>query len=142
VVGRELSWRWSVAALAWVEMARTALDRRAMIRVYFSEADLARVMFGIEPDPLWVAALGARALGDRPIPQAARRWRRQAAVTLRPSMRPLFKLIAPTGQFPGFLTPELAEPGLEPAVAQLIETPADIIRGQLEPWLPARSSPG
>lgn len=112
-----------------------------MIRVHFSEADLARVTFGTEPDPLWDAALGARALGDRPIPQAARRWRRQAAVNLRPSMRPLFKLIAPTGQFPGFLTPELAEPGLEPAVAQLIETPADIIRGQLEPWLPSEIEP-
>jgi hypothetical protein len=56
-------------------------------------------------------------------------------------MRPLFKLIAPTGQFPEFLTPNLEESGLEPAVAQLIETPADIIRGQLEPWLPSEVEP-
>jgi hypothetical protein len=107
-----------------------------MIRVHFGDGDLARVAFRTEPDPLWDAVLGARALGDRPVPPAARRWRRQAVTRLRPSMRPLFKLISPTGQFPDFLTPEPAEPGLEPAIGLLIDTPADVIRAELGPWLP------
>jgi DNA-binding transcriptional ArsR family regulator len=51
-------------------------------------------------------------------------------------MRPLLKLIAPTGQFPDFLTPEVPVPGLDAAVEVLMDTPAEVLRGQLEPWLP------
>ena len=52
-------------------------------------------------------------------------------------MRPLFKLIAPAGQFPDFLTPEVGAPGLEPAVQVLMGTPAEVVRDELGPWLPA-----
>ncbi|WP_433014193.1 winged helix-turn-helix domain-containing protein [Kribbella sp. CA-294648] len=112
-----------------------------MIRIHFSADDLARVTFPAEPEPLWEAALAARALGDRAIPPVARRWRRQVAPLIRPSMRPLFKLISPAGQFPDFLTPEVPTPGLEPAVAMLMETPASAVREILEPHLPAEVDP-
>lgn len=112
-----------------------------MIRIHFSAGDLARVTFPAEPEPLWEAALAARALGDRAIPSVARRWRRQVAPLIRPSMRPLFKLIGPAGQFPDFLTPEVETPGLEPAVAMLMETPAEVVREVLEPHLPAEIDP-
>ncbi|ADB29601.1 regulatory protein ArsR [Kribbella flavida DSM 17836] len=112
-----------------------------MIRIHFTAADLGRVVFPAEPEPLWEAALAARALGDRAIPPAARRWRRQAGPLVRPSMRPLFKLIAPAGQFPDFLTPEVPAPGLDPAVEVLAGTPADEVRDQLGPWLPAEPEP-
>lgn len=112
-----------------------------MIRIHFGAGDLARVTFQPEPEPLWEATLAARALGDRAIPPVARRWRREVAPLLRPSMRPLFKLIGPGGQFPEFLTPELPTPGLEPAVAMLMDTPASVVRDVLEPYLPAEIEP-
>lgn len=112
-----------------------------MIRVHFGTDDVARVRFETEPDPLWEAALGARALGDRPIPQAARRWRRQAVTRLQPAMRPLFKLIAPAGHFPDFLTPELPDAALGPAVELLMDTPTEVITAELEPWLPPDVEP-
>lgn len=112
-----------------------------MLQVHFSPEDLARVTFQTEPDPLWEAALGARALGDRQIPQAARRWRRHAVGRVRPAMRPLFKLIAPAGQFPDFLTPQLDDTGLEHAVEALMDTPVEVIRAELEPWIPAEREP-
>lgn len=112
-----------------------------MIRIHFTAADLGRVVFPSEPEPLWEAALAARVLGDRAIPPAARRWRRVAAPRLRPSMRPLFKLIAPGGQFPDFLTPEVDTPGLESAIEVLSDTPAEIVRDELGPWLPAQVEP-
>lgn len=108
-----------------------------MIRIHFTVADLGRVTFPAEPHPLWDTALAARALGDRAIPPVARRWRRDVGHRIRPSMRPLFKLIAPTGQFPDFLTPEVPAPGLEPAVEVLMNTPAAVVRDELGPWLPA-----
>lgn len=108
-----------------------------MIRVHFTAADLGRVTFPVEPHPLWEAALAARALGARSVAPGVRRWRRTAAPRVQGSMRPLFKLISPGGLFPDFLTPEVAAPGLEPAVEALMETPASVIRDELEPWLPA-----
>lgn len=108
-----------------------------MIRIHFTAADLGQVTFPDEPQPLWEAALAARALGDRAIPPVARRWRREAGRRVRPSMRPLFKLIAPAGQFPDFLTPPVPAPGLEPAVEVLMNTPSEVVRAELGPWLPA-----
>ncbi|MFG1818645.1 ArsR/SmtB family transcription factor [Kribbella sp. NPDC049174] len=147
-----------------------------MIRIHFSAADLGRVTFPDEPEPLWEAALAARALrsralgeralgerapgervpagralgervpgervpagrvpGELALPPVARRWRREAGHLVRPSMRPLFKLIAPAGQFPDFLTPPVPAPGLEPAVEALMNTPASVVRDELGPWLP------
>ena len=138
-----------------------------MIRIHFSAADLGRVTFPDEPEPLWETALAARALrgralgerapgerapgerasagrtrgqrvpGELALPPVARRWRREAGHRVRPSMRPLFKLIAPAGQFPDFLTPPVPAPGLEPAVEALMNTPASVVRDELGPWLPA-----
>ncbi|GAA1590943.1 winged helix-turn-helix domain-containing protein [Kribbella sancticallisti] len=107
-----------------------------MIRIHFSAGDLARVTFPAEPEPLWEAALAARALGDRAIPPVARRWRREVAPLIRPSMRPLFKLIGPGGQFPDFLTPEVPAPGLDSAVSVLMDTPAEVVQEALGPYLP------
>ncbi|MET9269683.1 winged helix-turn-helix domain-containing protein [Kribbella sp. NPDC003557] len=107
-----------------------------MIRVHFTAADLGRVTFPAEPHPLWEAALAARALGDRSISPAARRWRRTAGPRVQGSMRPLFKLISPGGLFPDFLVPDVPGPDLDSAVEALMETPAEVIRGELEPWLP------
>jgi DNA-binding transcriptional ArsR family regulator len=107
-----------------------------MIRVHFTAADLGQVTFPVEPHPLWEATLAARALSGRPITPAVRRWRRTAAPRVRESMRPLFKLISPGGLFPDFLTPAIPATGLNPAVEALMDTPTDVIRDELGPWLP------
>ncbi|TDU89363.1 DNA-binding transcriptional ArsR family regulator [Kribbella voronezhensis] len=112
---------------------------RVIIRIHFTPADLARITFPVEPEPLWEAALAARALGDRAIPPVARRWRRQAVPLIRPSMRPLFKLIAPGGQFPDFLTPEVSSPGLDAALEVLMDAPTELVQDELGPWLPAET---
>ncbi|NEA35672.1 winged helix-turn-helix domain-containing protein [Streptomyces sp. SID13031] len=112
-----------------------------MLRIHFSPADLARVTFPAEPQPLWEAALAARALGGLAVgglsvTPAGRRWRRAAAPLVRPSMRPLFKLISPTGRVPDFLTPEVPAAGLESSLAVLMDTPAEVVRDELGPYLP------
>lgn len=122
-----------------------------MIRIHFSAADLGRVTFPHDPEPLMEVTLAARALRDRAfgnrvadavaMPPVARRWRRAAGPRVRPSMRPLFKLIAPGGLFPDFLTPQVPGPGLEPAVEVLMDTPAAVVREELGPWLPAEVEP-
>jgi DNA-binding transcriptional ArsR family regulator len=108
-----------------------------MYRIHFTPADLGRVTFPAEPDPLWEAALAARALGDQTIPSVGRRWRREAAPLVRPSMKPLFKLISPSGWIPDFLTPEVPAAGLDSGLAVLMDTPAEVIRDELGPHLPA-----
>lgn len=108
-----------------------------MIRIRFGPADLGRVTFGREPDPLWDAALAARALRDLPSSATARRWRQQARPQLRPAMKPLLKLISPRGAFPDFLTPELDGRGLDAAIDQLLATPAEAARAELGPHVPA-----
>nr|WP_238355820.1 winged helix-turn-helix domain-containing protein [Kribbella sandramycini] len=98
-------------------------------------------MFLPEPEPLRQVALAARALSPSQTSTATRRWRRMAGSRVRPTMGPLLKLISPTGQFPGFLTPTVDRAGLEPAIERLLETPADLIRAELGPHLPSEIHP-
>ncbi|GAA1718405.1 winged helix-turn-helix domain-containing protein [Kribbella yunnanensis] len=116
-------------------------ENQAVIRIHFTAADVGRVTFLPEPEPLRQAALAARALGAGQTSATARRWRRVAASRVRPAMGPLFKLISPTGQFPGFLTPQVDRAGLESAIECLLETPADLMRAELAPHLPAEIHP-
>ncbi|MET7282067.1 winged helix-turn-helix domain-containing protein [Kribbella sp. NPDC005582] len=116
-----------------------------MIQIHFSAADLGRVVFPADPEPLWEAALAARALsaaGARDsLPPVARRWRQAAAPLVSPSMRPLFKLIAPSGWFPDFLTPTVSTPGVKPAAELLAETPAEVFREELDERFPRDIDP-
>jgi DNA-binding transcriptional ArsR family regulator len=108
-----------------------------MIRIAVSADDQRRVRFATRPELLWETALGARALGRCAVPAATRQWRRAMRPRLHPGMKPLFSLYAPTGQFPGFLTPEPGDDGLDGGLKHLLDTPAEQLRGELEPWLPA-----
>ncbi|GAA1687981.1 winged helix-turn-helix domain-containing protein [Kribbella yunnanensis] len=116
-----------------------------MIQIHFSAADLGRVVFPAEPEPLWEAALAARALSAPAardsLPPVARRWRQAAAPLVSPSMRPLFKLIAPSGWFPDFLTPTVSTPGVKPAAELLSETPAEVFREELDERFPRNADP-
>jgi hypothetical protein len=116
-----------------------------MIRIHFSAADLGRVVFPAEPEPLWEAALAARALSAaaarETLPPAARRWRQAAAPLVSPSMRPLFKLIAPSGWFPDFLTPTVATPGVQSAAELLAGTPTEVFREELDERFPRDIDP-
>jgi len=112
-----------------------------VIRIHFTAADVGRVTFLPEPEPLRETALAARALGRGQTSGTDRRWRRVAGSRVRPTMGPLLKLISPTGQFPGFLTPRVDRAGLEAAIECLLETPADLIRAELAPHLPAEIHP-
>ncbi|MFB6719867.1 ArsR/SmtB family transcription factor [Kribbella sp. NPDC056345] len=116
-----------------------------MIRIHFSAADLGRVVFPAEPEPLWEAALAARALSAPAardnLPPAALRWRQAAAPLVSPSMRPLFKLIAPSGWFPDFLTPTVSTPGVKSAAELLSETPAEVFREELDERFPRDPDP-
>ncbi|GAA1615760.1 winged helix-turn-helix domain-containing protein [Kribbella sancticallisti] len=96
--------------------------------------------FPSEPSPLWQAALAARALVGRQRSPELHRWQRAARSRLRPPTLPLLMLITPDGKFPDFLTP-FTTSGLEPAIDELIDTSADVLRDELEPWLPADTHP-
>lgn len=113
-----------------------------MIRIHFSAADLGRVVFPADPEPLLEAALAARALNaSAALPPVALRWRQAATPLVSPSMRPLFKLIAPSGWFPDFLTPTVASPGVKSAAEQLSETPAEVFREELDERFPRDIDP-
>ncbi|WP_238334745.1 winged helix-turn-helix domain-containing protein [Kribbella amoyensis] len=48
--------------------------------------------------------------------------------------------MTPDGKFPDFLTP-FTESGLESAIDELIATPSDVLRHELEPWLQTDTHP-
>lgn len=113
-----------------------------MIRIDFSPEDLGRVTFATAPDPLWDAALAARALRDLPSSATARRWRRATRSHTRSAIRPLLELITPDGKFPDFLTPDLDGGNLEDALDRLKTTPAELIRAELSSGRPPRTGRG
>ncbi|RSN11139.1 transcriptional regulator [Streptomyces sp. WAC 05977] len=100
-----------------------------MLRVHFTDRDLARVRVAAAPDPLWETVLAMQKLTLDGIPAFAR-WRRRVREGLRErdtrtAVRFLQTIAPPARYFPDFLTPAESEGGLKAGLAALRRTPAD-----------------
>ena len=103
----------------------------AVLRINFTESDLARIRLADEPDPLWETLLSLHLLQEhRPAPRYAP-WRDRVATRLDRDMRPLLALAPPRGYSPDFLTPAAAGEGLEAGLDALRNTPAGTFHADL-----------
>lgn len=103
----------------------------AVLRINFTESDLARIRLADEPDPLWETLLSLHLLQEhRPAPRYAP-WRDRVATRLDRDMRPLLALAPPRGYSPDFLTPAAASEGLEAGLDALRNTPAETFHADL-----------
>lgn len=101
-----------------------------MLRIHFTEADLARVQLAREPDPIWETLLALHQLTAPPrmLPAFAP-WRSAARARLTEerltgAVRMLSALApASASYWPDFLTPDASADGLEPALDALRATP-------------------
>lgn len=121
-----------------------------MLRIHFTEADLARTRLASEPDPLWEIALSLHRLQTQQGRSAHAEWYRTTRTRLadqglegvvRHLLLPLFPR---TAYFPDFLTPAEGAQGLTAGLAALVDTPEDRVRREVArfvsvgapPWAP------
>jgi DNA-binding transcriptional ArsR family regulator len=102
-----------------------------MIRIFFTDADLARFRMATTPNPMWEMLLSLHLLQSPIDPPAFRRWRLPVRRQLSPLMRPLFELAPAQGYSPDFLTPPAGADGLEPGIDGLLSTPRARLRADL-----------
>ncbi|MEE1743414.1 hypothetical protein ACFYNF_35980 [Streptomyces sp. NPDC006641] len=95
-----------------------------MLRVHFTDADLAAVHVALRPDPLWETVLGLQQLthpGRGPVVFTS--WRRRASAVLSQRhlirMTRLLTMLVPVGEpyFPDLLTPAESAAGLAEGLA-------------------------
>lgn len=110
-----------------------------MLRIHFTDGDLARVHLAREPDPVWETLLGLHQLTAprRGLPVFAP-WRRDARARLAEGhlagpVRMLSTLApASAGYWPDFLTPGASADGLETALKALRATPKPRLRQEMD----------
>jgi DNA-binding transcriptional ArsR family regulator len=104
-------------------------EGNAMLRIHFTDADLAQVTVASTPDPLWEVALSLQRFQTRSGLSSYAEWHRTArtalhgkglAVTVRNLLLPIFPRCA---YFPDFLTPVQASEGLDAGLAAIMSTP-------------------
>ncbi|MFI9624576.1 ArsR/SmtB family transcription factor [Streptomyces sp. NPDC052042] len=99
-----------------------------MLRVHFTDADLAKVRVAPGPDPLWETVLGVQLLSQR-APRSFGEWRQRARAELRRGgadgpARLVGAAAPPASYFPDFLTPVEAHRGLAAGLDALRATPS------------------
>lgn len=115
-----------------------------MLRVHFTDRDLARTVVAATPDPLWETVLGMHQLaGGSPALGAWRSSTRAEIVrrALTAPLRYLHALAPPTGYFPDFLTPAEAEAGLRSGLDAVRGTPRGRLRVEISKAALDRSLP-
>ncbi|MCX4238963.1 ArsR/SmtB family transcription factor [Streptomyces ortus] len=118
-----------------------------MLRIHFTDADLARVYLACEPDPAWETLLSLHHLTTprRGLPVFAR-WRRTARTELAAKglagpIRMLSALAPASGYWPDFLTPGASVSGLEAAMEELLATPRPRLHQELDRLAGAQTLP-
>ncbi|RCV49005.1 transcriptional regulator [Marinitenerispora sediminis] len=120
-----------------------------MMRIHFSQADLARVRVAPGPDPMWEAVLSLHRFQTRRGRAAVLRWYDDARAVLPQrglveTVRSILIPIAPHALYlPDFLTPDAGEHGLDAGLDAIAATPRARLRyelgrvaegGQLPTW--------
>ncbi|QLH21657.1 helix-turn-helix transcriptional regulator [Streptomyces sp. Rer75] len=113
-----------------------------MLRVHFSELDLARLRMAIRPDALWETVLSFHRLRENRAETVYGEWRSEARNRLNGEGRLLAPLIPSRGYFPDFLTPAEGVIGCDAAMDALHATPAERLHAEIERLPSARALPG
>ncbi|WP_431044564.1 ArsR/SmtB family transcription factor [Streptomyces sp. P1-3] len=113
-----------------------------MLRVHFTELDLARVRMANRPDALWETVLSFHRLRDKQAEMVYGDWRAETRTRLNGETRLLAPLIPLRGYFPDFLTPAEGIIGADAAMEALRATPgarlhAEVARLSADRTLPA-----
>ncbi|MCP9945901.1 winged helix-turn-helix domain-containing protein [Streptomyces somaliensis] len=102
-----------------------------MLRIHFTDADLAGVRMAARPNALWETVLSFHRLRDRRGAPVYGEWRSEARARLNGETRLLAALIPVRGYFPDFLTPPEGLQGLEAGLEAVRATPPARIRAEL-----------
>ncbi|MET7902655.1 helix-turn-helix domain-containing protein [Streptomyces sp. NPDC005355] len=113
-----------------------------MLRVHFSELDLARLRMAIRPDVLWETVLSFHRLRENRAENVYGEWRSEARNRLNGEARLLASLIPSRGYFPDFLTPAEGVIGCDSAMDALRATPGERLHSEISRLPAARSLPG
>lgn len=108
-----------------------------MLRIHFTDADLARTRVAADPDPLWEIALSLHRFQTREGRWAYADWYRGTRRRLGergldrvlPTM--LLPLFPRAAYYPDFLNPAEASAGLDAGLTAINDTPAGRVRGEL-----------
>jgi DNA-binding transcriptional ArsR family regulator len=118
-----------------------------MLRIHFTDRDLAGVRLAAAPDPLWETALSLHRLrapgGDAPVFSS---WRRRVhreipSRSVRPQLGLLGTLVPARGYFPDFLTPPYPVARLRDGLAALRATPVSRLRHDVAHGARERTQP-
>ncbi|MFD7499670.1 ArsR/SmtB family transcription factor [Streptomyces sp. NPDC059850] len=113
-----------------------------MLRVHFSELDLARLRMAVRPDALWETVLSFHRLRENRAETVYGEWRSEARNRLNGEGRLLAPLIPSRGYFPDFLTPAEGVIGCDAAMDALHATPAERLYSEIDRLPSARTLPG
>jgi DNA-binding transcriptional ArsR family regulator len=118
-----------------------------MLRIHFTDADLARTRMAAEPDPLWEIGLSLCRFQTRQGRWAYAEWFRDTRQRLaeagldhivRARLIPLFPRAA---YYPDFLNPAEAADGLDAGLAAIVATPVERIRHEVEHFASITTTP-
>lgn len=118
-----------------------------MLRIHFSDADLARTRVADRPDPMWEIAASLHRLQNRRGRYAYAAWYRETRVRLRAATleRTVRELLVPlyplAAYFPDFLTPPETRGSLDAGLERLLATPAQRVRTEVGMLTRAPGSP-
>ncbi|WP_405853781.1 winged helix-turn-helix domain-containing protein [Streptomyces sp. NBC_01515] len=108
-----------------------------MLRIHFTEVDLARIRVAAEPDPMWEVLSTLHRLQSRCGRWQFAAWHRtiradlNAAGLARPVRKVLFPLYALGPYLPDFLTPPESEGGITAALDGILRMPGRDVRAEL-----------
>ncbi|MFE2041550.1 ArsR/SmtB family transcription factor [Streptomyces sp. NPDC059477] len=108
-----------------------------MLRVHFTDADLARTRMGAVSDPLWDIAISLHRLQTSQGRWAHAEWYRSVRVRLREEgleravRRVLLPLYPRAAYFPDFLTPYAASEGLDSGLEAVLAAPERRVRDEI-----------
>ncbi|WP_234344270.1 helix-turn-helix domain-containing protein [Streptomyces sp. NRRL F-5123] len=106
-----------------------------LLRLHFTESDLARTRIAYRPDALWELVLSANLLGNREGRAVFDAWRTDSRARVRslPAVhRQLIRLVAPPySDFPDLLTPPAGEAGIDAGIEAVLSTPRARLRREL-----------
>lgn len=111
-----------------------------MLRIHFTDADLAGVRMAARPNALWETVLSFHRLRDRRGAPVYGEWRSETRARLNGETRLLAVLVPARGYFPDFLTPPEGLQGLDAGLEAVRATPPARIRAELSLLASERST--
>jgi hypothetical protein len=111
-----------------------------MLRIRFTEADLARVRVASGPHPMWESVLSINGLQYHSLPSRYWGWR-DAVGEHRDTLSAAYSIVPASGNFADFLTPSAPATGIDEQFDAIRRVPRDVVRRDLARTYPASVPP-